>query len=79
MCNKNSFRVNRITRECYTHIHGRNTQRDDERGADIASAIGRVEVGGERRDESRPAATRESLASPRLVSPLINPGQEGEP
>lgn len=79
MCNKNSFRVNRITRECYTHIHGRNTQRDDERGADIASAIGRIEVGGERRDESRPAATRESLASPRLASSLINPGQEGEP
>lgn len=61
------------------HIHGRNTQRDDERGADIASAIGRIEVGGERRDESRPAATRESLGSPRLASPLINPGQEGEP
>lgn len=79
MCNKNSFRVNRITRECYTHIHDRNTQRDDERGADIASAIGRIEVGGERRDESRPAATRESLGSPRLASPLINPGQEGEP
>lgn len=79
MCNKNSFRVNRITRECYTHIHGRNTQRDDERGADIASAIGRIEVGGERRDESRPAATRESLGSSRLASPLINPGQEGEP
>lgn len=79
MCNKNSFCVNRITRECYTHIHGRNTQKDDERGADIASAIGRIKVGGERRDESRPAATRESLGSPRLASPLINPGQEGEP